>query len=308
MGRHSVPDPDETPDDPRVSQGHDPEGYAYDEPGSGTGHRESAYAETDYTGADRGGVRPGAADEYDDADYDDDADDYDDDADDADYDDADYEDADYEEPAPGQPGNESDYWRQTTYEEPDAPTRSFATDPPRPPVTGPAHGGEWEGGEWTGQPPGGQCRRRGVSVGVIAALVTVVVVVGAVILWRFFGDALSNRSQRRPPAASGGEVAVAVVADPAIADPLTAARRKYNQSAAPVGDHASRSASSRPTPMRWSTVSSARGPANSVSSPRCGFPAVRCRRRGSRRRPARRPSATAARWSPRRWCWPCGRN
>ena len=35
MGRHSVPDPDETPDDPRISQGHDPDGYAYDEPGYG---------------------------------------------------------------------------------------------------------------------------------------------------------------------------------------------------------------------------------------------------------------------------------
>jgi len=78
MGRHSVPDPDETPDDPRVSQGRDPEGYAYDEPGYRTGHRESGYAETNYTGVDRGGVRPGDADEYDDADYDD--------ADDADYD------------------------------------------------------------------------------------------------------------------------------------------------------------------------------------------------------------------------------
>jgi hypothetical protein len=236
MGRHSVPDPDETPDDPRVSQGRDPEGYAYDEPGYGTGHRESAYAETDYTGADRGGVRPGAADEYDYADYDDDADDYDDDADDADYDDADYEDADYEEPAPGQPGNESDYWRQNTYEEPDAPTRSFATDPPRPPVTGPAHGGEWEGGEWTGSHRAVKAGRRKVSVGVIAALVTVVVVVGAIILWRFFGDALSNRSVAAAARCVEGEVAVAVVADPSIADPLRELADRYNQTAAPVGD------------------------------------------------------------------------
>jgi hypothetical protein len=232
MGRHSVPDPDETPDDPRVSQGRDPEGYAYDEPDYGTGHRESGYAETDYTGVDRGGVRPGGAD---DADYDD--------ADDADYDDADdadYEDADYEEPAPGQPGNESDYWRQNqrdyTYEEPDAPTRSFATDPPRPPVTGPAHGGEWEGGEWTGSHRAVKAGRRKVSVGVIAALVTVVVVVGAIILWRFFGDALSNRSVAAAARCVEGEVAVAVVADPSIADPLRALADRYNQTAAPVGD------------------------------------------------------------------------
>jgi hypothetical protein len=94
MGRHSVPDPDETPDDTRASQGHDPEGYEYDEPGYGAGQRESAYAESDYAGAERGGIPAGEA-EFDDYD-------------DADYDDADYEDADYEEPAPGRPGYESD--------------------------------------------------------------------------------------------------------------------------------------------------------------------------------------------------------
>ena len=44
------------------------------------------------------------------------------------------------------------------------------------------------------QPPRDQTGRRGVSLGVIGALVAVVVVVAAFILWRFFGDALSDRS------------------------------------------------------------------------------------------------------------------
>jgi hypothetical protein len=221
MGRHSVPDPDETPDDPRISQGHDPEGYAYDEPGYGSGHHESAYAEDDYAGAERGGVQRGDA-EFDDADYE------------AKYEDADYDDDDYDEPAPGRPGYESEYWHQD--EEPDAPTRSFATNPPRPPLTGPAHGGEWEGGEWTGSHRAVKAGRRKVSVGVIAALVTVVVVVGAIILWRFFGDALSNRSVAAAARCVEGEVAVAVVADPSIADPLRELADRYNQTAAPVGD------------------------------------------------------------------------
>ena len=65
--------------------------------------------------------------------------------------------------------------------------------PPRPPSRA-QHTGEWEGGEWTGSHRAIQTGRRGVSLGVIGALVAVVVVVAAFILWRFFGDALSNRS------------------------------------------------------------------------------------------------------------------
>ena len=78
--------------------------------------------------------------------------------------------------------------------------------------------------------------RRGVSVGVIAALVTVVVVVGAVILWRFFGDALSNRSDVAAARCVNGELAVAVVADASVADQIQTLADNYNQSAAPVGD------------------------------------------------------------------------
>ena len=54
--------------------------------------------------------------------------------------------------------------------------------------------------------------RRGVSVSVIAALVAVVVLVGGVILWRFFGDALSRRSSDAARQCLQGTATVAVVA------------------------------------------------------------------------------------------------
>ena len=111
--------------------------------------------------------------------------------------------------------------------------------PPPPPIrprSGPQHGGDWDGGEWTGSHRAVTTGRRGVSVGVIAALVTVVVVVGAVILWRFFGDALSNRSDVAAARCVNGELAVAVVADASVADQIQTLADNYNQSAAPVGD------------------------------------------------------------------------
>jgi hypothetical protein len=98
------------------------------------------------------------------------------------------------------------------------------------------HGGDWEGGEWTGSHRAVTPGRRGVSIGVIVALIGVVAVVGAVILWRFFGDALSDRSDVAAARCVDGEVAVAVVADPAIAEPVAALADRYNQTAAPVGD------------------------------------------------------------------------
>src|SRR6476661_2637710 len=92
------------------------------------------------------------------------------------------------------------------------------------------------GDEWTGSHRAVTPRRRGVSKGVIAALVAVVVVVGAVILWRFFGDALSNRSAVAAARCVSGDVAVAVIADPAIAEPVAALAERYNSTADPVGD------------------------------------------------------------------------
>jgi hypothetical protein len=78
--------------------------------------------------------------------------------------------------------------------------------------------------------------RRGVSIGVIAALVAVVVVVGGFILWRFFGDALSHRTDAAAARCVDGELAVAVIADPSVADQVRKLAETYNRSAAPVAD------------------------------------------------------------------------
>ncbi|MBI3689473.1 MAG: substrate-binding domain-containing protein [Mycolicibacterium aromaticivorans] len=78
--------------------------------------------------------------------------------------------------------------------------------------------------------------RRGVSLGVIAALITVVVVVGAVILWRFFGDALSHRSTDAAQQCLGGTLNVGVVADPSIADNVSKFAQGFNATVTPVGD------------------------------------------------------------------------
>ena len=102
--------------------------------------------------------------------------------------------------------------------------------PPPPPTGGHRGLGDWRGGH---RNEGG---RRGVSIGVIAALVTVVVVVAGVIVWRFFGDALSNRSHSAA-ACSGSKETVAVIADPSIADHVQQFAERYNGFAAPVGDH-----------------------------------------------------------------------
>ena len=71
----------------------------------------------------------------------------------------------------------------------------------------------------------------------IVALVAVVVVVGTVILWTFFGDALSHRSHSAAARCVGGKESVAVVADPSIADPVQQLAESYNSTAGPVGDH-----------------------------------------------------------------------
>jgi hypothetical protein len=114
---------------------------------------------------------------------------------------------------------------------PDFPRRGQG--PPTPP---PPHisGGHREGSDWRGghRNDGG---RRGVSIGVIAALVAVVVVVGVIILWRFFGDALTNRSNSAR--CVGDRQPVAVIADPSIAEHVQHFADRFNATAAPVGDH-----------------------------------------------------------------------
>jgi hypothetical protein len=142
----------------------------------------------------------------------------------------------YDRPGDREPSNpdsghpEGDDYDESDYDEPEA---DFA---PPPRLSRAQHSGEWEGGEWTGSHRAVATGRRGVSVGVIAALVAVVVIVGAFILWRFFGDALSHRSDALAARCVDGELAVAVVADPSIADHIQTLADTYNKSAAPVAD------------------------------------------------------------------------
>jgi hypothetical protein len=114
---------------------------------------------------------------------------------------------------------------------PDFPRRDPV--PPAPP-SGPPTGGHrglpgFSGGHRNEE------GRRGVSIGVVAALISVVVVVGVVILWRFFGDALSNRSHSAR--CVGEKQPVAVIADPSISDQVQHLAELFNGIAAPVGDH-----------------------------------------------------------------------
>ncbi len=80
---------------------------------------------------------------------------------------------DYAESPAGYPGDDD----QPDLTGADSITQAFPAVPRRASVR--SHGGDWEGGEWTGSHRAIQTKRRGVSVGVIAALVTVVVVVAS---------------------------------------------------------------------------------------------------------------------------------
>lgn len=126
----------------------------------------------------------------------------------------------------------------TADEYPEFPPRQPGPAASEPPASSPSlfsrgHRGlgDWRGGH---RSEGG---RRGVSIGVIVALVAVIVVVGTVILWSFFGDALSNRSHVAAGRCVGGKETVAVIADPSIADAVRQFAESYNSSAGPVGDH-----------------------------------------------------------------------
>lgn len=222
MGRHSIPDPEESADDQPYDVGaqdvpRDPPRYGdrpqyaadpyggYEQPR----YEEPRYEEPDYPADDRY-----AAEDFED----------------------------YWASKTGEPRTAAtEAFREPLlgYEDqPEAPTRSFAVGgpPSRPPSSKPQHGGDWEGGDWTGSHRAVQPGRRGVSKGVIAALVTVVVVVGAFILWRFIGDSLSDRSSIAAARCVAGEVAVAVIADPTIAEDIRGLADEYNKTAAPIGD------------------------------------------------------------------------
>ncbi|EUA42603.1 hypothetical protein I553_6463 [Mycobacterium xenopi 4042] len=179
--------------------------------------------------------------------------------------------------------------------EPDAdyPDFSRAGQPAAatPPPTGGGHRSQWRGGH---RSEGG---RRGVSIGVVAALVVVVVVVATVILWRFFGDALSHRSHTAATRCIGAKENVAVIADASIADRVQQFGDRYNESATPVGDHCMQVSVKPPAPMPSSTGSSATGRRSSATGRRCGYRAARCRRHGSRQRSDSKRSAIAVHWS-----------
>ena len=97
-------------------------------------------------------------------------------------------------------------------------------------------GGHFADGSWQGGHRSTNTKRRGVSIGVIVALVAIVAFVSVVILWRFFGGVLTNRSDAAAATCSGSAVPVAVVADPSITDKIQGFANRYNKSAGPIGD------------------------------------------------------------------------
>lgn len=198
MGRHSIPDPDESEGGPADD---------YVEPGD---------HDTGWPRVDSGGTRRRYADQA--------ADEYPDELpDDPGY--ADFDEY-LEEPVDHR-------YADAAEESDDYPDFArLAAQPPTPP---PRRGGHRGAADWVRRhrSDGG---RRGVSIGVIAALVTVVVVVAAVILWRFFGDALSHRSHTAAGRCIAGKDTVAVIADPSIAEPVAKLAERYNATATPVGD------------------------------------------------------------------------
>jgi hypothetical protein len=212
VGRHSIPDPDdsageELPEESPTQRFGRPQP---DEPDYGPGYREPDYPATGYPWGDYdepAGHQP-------------------------EYGGTDYDDPDYS--LTGHPERTDYPESDRDFEQSQPRGRGGGTPPPRSP--GAQHSGDWEGGEWTGSHRAVATGRRGVSIGVIAALVAVVVLVGAFILWRFFGDALSSRTDAAAARCVNGELAVAVVADPSIADQVQTLANTYNKSAAPVAD------------------------------------------------------------------------
>jgi hypothetical protein len=252
VGRHSIPDPEDSsgdlPDgtsdetDSFPQQPHDP-GYGY---GYGSGRPEPDYPsyhqpdydEPDYPRTPHADPRYGEAD-YGEAQFDSQYDaDYESEYDDgyeAEYEEPDYSDVpEYLRPGGREPREPREPQADSTFRPADDESPSYAAAPPPRPRA--QHSGEWEGGEWTGSHRAIQTGRRGVSVGVIGALVAVVVVVAAFILWRFFGDALSNRSTLASARCVEGQQGVAVVADPSISEEISKLGKKFNETANPVGD------------------------------------------------------------------------
>ena len=243
MGRHSIPEPQdsagEPPEEPQAPGGDYTDG----------GHDAPGYPKQDYPKQDYPEPRYEA--DYGQAGYGEPH------HPESQYREADHAQPEYRRPEYPQPEYREPEYRESEYPEPDyrssAPEESSAAEeppypagppysaeppysPPPSPPTARQHGGDWAGGDWQGGHRSSAGGRRGVSIGVIAALVTVVLVVAGVILWRFFGDALSNRTNASAARCVGGQEAVAVIADPSIADQVAALAKKFNETANPVGD------------------------------------------------------------------------
>src|SRR6202165_1416852 len=243
MGRHSIPEPQdaagEPPEEPQAPGGDYTDG----------GHDAPGYPKQDYPKQDYPEPRYEA--DYGQAGYGEPH------HPESQYREADHAQPEYRRPEYPQPEYREPEYRESEYPEPDyrssAPEESSAAEeppypagppysaeppysPPPSPPTARQHGGDWAGGDWQGGHRSSGGGRRGVSIGVIAALVTVVLVVAGVILWRFFGDALSNRTNASAARCVGGQEAVAVIADPSIADQVATLAKKFNETANPIGD------------------------------------------------------------------------
>lgn len=211
MGRHS------RPDDPEESDAQDADESAespddYDFPGLGRSPGYSDRSEYDDYADEAADAEP---DDYPDFGYRP-----------ADVAPATFEPPPFDSPAFDSPALDSPAFDSPAFE----PVASDPGATPPPPRTGHRGLGDWQGGH---RSKGG---RRGVSIGVIVALVTVVVVVAGVILWQFFGDALSHRSHTAAASCVGDKESVAVLTDPTIVDQVKELADSYNAQAGPIAD------------------------------------------------------------------------
>lgn len=230
MGRHSLPDPEDSGDEDSGDE--EPGPYDEHDAGYGSGFSERGYAHDDagrapYPDAGYPWTEPPEPDyperRYYESEYDQPGSFFDDRRfDDRGFDDYGFDG--FDDRAGPEPGRGDSASGQPPY------------PPPPAPPSGPQHGGDWEGGEWTGSHRAVTNGRRGISVSVIVALVAVVVVVGAFILWRFFGSALSDRGDVAAARCVDGELAVPVLTDPSITEHVQTLAVKYNETASPVGD------------------------------------------------------------------------
>ncbi|OMC52257.1 hypothetical protein A5745_01580 [Mycobacterium sp. IS-2888] len=225
MGRHSLPDPEDSGDEPVDDYVADD---LYDDDldaGEDSGRHLRPGQETDTPGGFSDYRRYRDAGHYADEEYFGAAED-------------DYAEEEFADEGHAYPADEADAYPaddafavDPAGEYPDFPPPTASAERSDPPTGGHRGLGDWRGGH---RSAGG---RRGVSIGVIIALVAVVVVVGTVILWSFFGDVLSHRSHTAAARCVGGKETVAVVVDPSLADPVQQFADSYNSTAGPVGDH-----------------------------------------------------------------------